>query len=108
MRSPKRLWPRTQDLDARQRTESQAARRGLVSGPAGGRGVSGAPAGRAAPSTRAYEVAFFYSCLFFGLYPIFELYSFEAEKKPRVFHQIKLLIVLYEYPRQLYHLYLNY
>ena len=26
MRSPKPLWPRTQDLDARQRTESQAAR----------------------------------------------------------------------------------
>ena len=64
MRSPKPLWPRTQDLDARQRTESQAARKGLVSGPAGGRDVSGAPAGRAAPSTRAYQVAFFYSCLF--------------------------------------------
>ena len=47
MRSPKPLWPRTQDLDARQRTESQAARKGLVSGPAGGRDVSGAPASAA-------------------------------------------------------------
>ena len=37
------LRPRTQDLDARQRTESRAARKGLVSGPAGGRDVSGAP-----------------------------------------------------------------